>query len=384
LTAREALVKLGSLTRERFWLRSVVMVLSFLGVAQAKAAQARFDVDFTTSFQRTNGWVAGDGAISVPLSDGRVLWLFGDSHLDDLDSKTGTMPCLFQMRNAGLVMGRASDPSNAVTLAGKGPGFRSWFEPSTNIDEWVWPGCGFQSKSFVYVYLFALRKTAAGGMWGFESTGQDLWAKVHFPELKEISYLALPPFNGIAFGNGFVEEGKYVYAFGGKQKGIASDLFVGRFASEKPESKWEFWDGKRWSENVTNAAPVGRGASTSLHVCKLRNKYLLTTSAFSVAADQGKDIFVSTSAGPTGPFSPLKSIYTIDDRYEGHLPFFYFPVSHPELINEKHELLVTYSINGYEPAIKACVDGRAIPDHYRPKAIRVPLEVVDSSFGQSK
>jgi hypothetical protein len=37
---------------------------------------------------------------------------------------------------------------------------------------------------------------------------------------------------------------------------------------------------------------------------------------------------------------------------------------------------VTYSINGYEPCVSACVRGRAIPDHYRPKAIRVPLDQI--------
>ena len=120
------------------------------------------------------------------------------------------------------------------------------------------------------------------------------------------------------------------------------------------------------------------------HVCKLGKKWLLTTSAFSVAADQGKEIFVSTSDAPTGPFTAFKSIYSIEDRYEGHSPFFYFPISHPELINEKNELLVTYSINGYEPAVSACIDGRAIPDHYRPKAIRVPLDLINPAASHRK
>jgi hypothetical protein len=85
---------------------------------------------------------------------------------------------------------------------------------------------------------------------------------------------------------------------------------------------------------------------------------------------------MSTSGRATGPFSTLKKIYTIDDRYRGHSPFFYFPITHPEFINSKNELLVTYSINGYEPCESSCVKGRAIPDHYRPKAIRVPLELI--------
>src|SRR2546421_10345629 len=87
----------------------------------AEIALAHPDEQFNAFFCRTNGWTAGDGAITIPLSDGRVLWLFGDSHLDDLDPKTGTMPCLFQARNAGLLQ-KTNDFQNALTLAGKKPG----------------------------------------------------------------------------------------------------------------------------------------------------------------------------------------------------------------------------------------------------------------------
>src|ERR1051326_5057560 len=37
---------------------------------------ARKDTVFTEFFRRSSGWISGDGGLSVPLSDGRVLWLF--------------------------------------------------------------------------------------------------------------------------------------------------------------------------------------------------------------------------------------------------------------------------------------------------------------------
>ena len=48
-----------------------------------------------------------------------------------------------------------------------------------------------------------------------------------------------------------------------------------------------------------NVMVIAHGASTSVHVCKIRNKYLLTTSQFSVACDQGKDIYMATSSKPS-------------------------------------------------------------------------------------
>src|SRR5206468_7769310 len=111
---------------------------------------------------------------------------------------------------------RKEDLQKAQTRIGKGPGVKSWFKNSTNENEWFWPLTGFQNGDTIYVYLAALRKAAPGGAWGFESTGRDYWAKIKFPEMKEIGYVRLPAFGGITFGQGFAKEGEYIYAFGGK------------------------------------------------------------------------------------------------------------------------------------------------------------------------
>src|SRR5437764_4379336 len=100
--------------------------------------RAHKDPDFQALFSRTNGWVAGDGALSVPLPDGRTVWLFGDSHIDDFDASTGTIPCLFQARNAAFLLD-PRDLRNVTTLAGHGRGFRSWYKNSADENEWFWP-----------------------------------------------------------------------------------------------------------------------------------------------------------------------------------------------------------------------------------------------------
>jgi hypothetical protein len=349
---------------------------SWAGPAASINAGAQKDVAFTELFRRSSGWIAGDGAVTIPLSGGRVLWLFGDSHVDDLDPATGTIPCLFQTRNAAFIH-NTNDLHNVRTMIGPGPSFRSWLKNSTNESEWFWPGSGFQEGASIFVYLSALRKTTAEGAFAFESTGTDYWARIRFPEMDRIAYMPLTSFNGIVFGQGFVPEGEHLYAFGQKPRGLGSDVYVARLKKIKPEAKWDFWDGTNWNTSVASAAVIAQGRSTSVHICKINNKFLLTTSAFSVGCDQGKEIFMGTSRSPTGPFTQLKKIYTVEDTFQGHYPFFYFAVAHPEFINSRQELLVTYSINNYEPCLPACENGRAIPDHYRPKAIRVPLKLID-------
>jgi Domain of unknown function (DUF4185) len=338
---------------------------------------AHKDKAFSECFRQTNGWVAGDGAISVPLSDGRVLWLFGDSYVDQFDPKTWTLPCLFDARNAVLLQ-NTNDLMHPQTLRNAKKANRSFFQPpdAKAGEPWpcFWPGAGFQEGNTIYIYLTEMQETPQGGMWGFKAIGH-YWAKMSFPELKVTGYVKLPSFNGISFSCGFVrdEPSGLTYAFGNKQHGIGGDVYVARFPTKHPADNWSFWDGKGWTANATNAAVAAQGASTSVNICQVRNKFLLLTTAFSVACDQGREIYLSVADQPTGPFSPRKRIFTVDDTVQGHYPFFYLATAHPEFVNADG-LLITYCINGYEPCVPTCVAGRMNPDYYRPRAIRLALK----------
>jgi hypothetical protein len=334
------------------------------------------DEAFTAFFQQTNHWAAGDVATTIPLSDGRVLWLFGDSYIDQFDPASGSLPALFNARNA-VMLQNTNDPMHPQTLCRFKSGDKSFFRPpdAGQAEFWpcFWPGAGFQSDRTVYVYLTEMQKTSQGGMWGFTAVGQ-YWAKMSFPELKVTSYVKLPSFNGIFAWCGFVSDqhSGFTYAYGDKHHSIGSDVFVARFPTKRPESSWTFWDGNGWNASATNAGVIAQGASISVNVCKVRDKFLLVTTEFSVACDQGREIYLLTSDHPTGPFSRRKMIFTVDDAVSGHHPFFYSAVSHPEFINSDG-LLITYCINGYEPCVPTSVHGRMIPDYYRPRAIRLPL-----------
>ena len=337
---------------------------------------AHKDSAFTAFFRQTNQWCAGDVSTSVPLSDGRVLWFFGDSYINRFDPATGTLPCVFNVRNAVLVQ-NTNDLMHPQTLAHFGAEDQSFFRPpdagNTNFWPCFWPDNGFQNGNTIYVHLAEIDKTPEGGMWGFKNIGQSL-VEMSFPDLKVTRYVKLPSFNGIQFSCGFVtdDQSGFTYVFGDKHRGIGCTIYVARFQTTNPETNWTFWDGKSWSDNVTNVAIIGQGASVSVKVCKVKNKYLLVTTAFSVACDQGRDIFVMSSDRPTGPFTRRQKIFSVDDVVDGHYPFFYCAVPHPEFI-DTNGILITYSINGYAPCLPTCVNDRMNPDYYRPRAIRLPL-----------
>jgi hypothetical protein len=341
------------------------------------------DTTVTNFFRRESGLIAADNAISVPLSNGKVFWNFGDSYIDTYQPATGTVPCLFQVRNAAIVQPYDDwNWTHSQTLIGTNTtGVKSLFKNSTDEKYFMWPGAGFQHKDTMYMYCTSLVQFG-NGAFDFKQHGNDLWAKVTVPGMKVVKYTSLPAFDTINFGCGYVkDEGSdMMYAFGYKPDFIESNVFVARFSLKDPNTNWTFWNGQRWDKEVKHAKPITRGASNSVYVCKVRNKYVLVTSEFSVACDMGKKIYVATSDHPTGPFTQRKEIYSIDDREQGHSPFFYSVFPHPEYINEKNELLITYCINGYEKCVPFCKDGKANPDYYRAKAIRVPLEVIDEGL----
>ena len=75
-----------------------------------------FDSTFTGYFRlNSGGWTAGDATLSVPLPDKRVIWLFGDSYIADVDTSNNTLPCLFQVRNCMMVQD-SIDPGHFKTI----------------------------------------------------------------------------------------------------------------------------------------------------------------------------------------------------------------------------------------------------------------------------
>ncbi len=332
----------------------------------------------TQFFQRSSGWIASDGALSVPLSDGRTLWLMGDSHIDDYDETTGTIPLLFQVRNSALLQPASDwDWTNTQTLVGSSTGTKkSLFKEAKNDSVWLWPGNGIQIEDTVFIYCSELTRFGSGSL-GFRNTGKEMWAKMKFPEVEVVDYQYLPDFRGVNFGVGFVaaEDKQHVYAFGQRlvPENAGSDVFVGRFRVEDPGAPWEYWDGDSWNTDIKKLSSVAQ-AAISPHVTKIGDTFLVMSTELSVGCDQGRTIFLSTGQKATGPFNEMRTLYTIDDTLQGHYPFFYSVAAHPQFLDERssENLLVTYCINGYAPCFEP-KNGRLNPNHYRPRAIRVSL-----------
>lgn len=338
------------------------------------------DTLFTGYFKRTSGWEAGDGAHSIPLKDNRSLWNFGDSNIGLYDAATNTVPCFFQVRNAGLTM-TITDPWIQTTFTGRGSP-ASYYALGTNNNYWFWPMDGYQNIDTVYIFLQRLHLTGSGNSSSFEVVDSGYIAKINFPALAVSGYSLLPEKNGIIFGKGVVTDNTtgFVYVYGIKPNTSGNDLYVARFLKSNIYMSWEYYDGNGWNTDANKAQKIYSEFTSSFNVCKIKNKFILITTEFSLGCDQGKNIYTQTSVYPYGPFLNRKDIWQLDDLLQGHYPFFYLANPHSEFDNGKNELLVTYCINGYGLCVNTCTGNRKNPDVYRPKAIRIPYKLIDNDL----
>ena len=335
----------------------------------------------TGFFNRKSGWIASDGSFSIPLTDGRVFWAMNDSYIDHLDTMAGTTPCLFQVRNAGLVQPLGNWNWTATsTRIGTSSGVPSLFKNNTDDNYLLWPTGGYQFGDTVYVYNSNIRNSNEG--LGFTRGGNDFLGKMVLPGLTVTGFDALQNFNDITFGLGFDtnEPDNYIYTWGVQGAFITSNIVVARFPKNNPRAPWSFWNGSAWDTAVSHIAPVSQGASNGVYVAKVRNKYVAVSTEFAVSCDAGTRIYVATSNSITGPFTDRKVLYTIPDNELGHTPFFYGPAIHPEYINSSNELLITYDINCYSNCLPSCINNGFNPDYYRPRGLRVPLTLIDSGI----
>ena len=333
------------------------------------------DSAFTAVFRQTSGLVASDGALSIDLGNGKSLWLMGDSYIDNFDAATGTVPCLFQVRNAGFLLDVANPAANPQTLLGSGSP-KSYFALGSDNNYWFWPGCGYRQGDTAYVYLERLHLTGGSGSFAFENVDTQYVGKVHIPTMAVAGYYTLGPQGGIHWVHGTVEDGGFRYIYGTRANGFGEDVLLSRQAAGNIYAPREYYTGSGWSNNISDVQKLKDEFTSSFHVSKVNGKYVMLTTEFSVDCNQGKEIYSYTASAPQGPFGNKKTVWKVDDLKDGNYPFFYLAYAHPEYDNGKSELVISYCINGYGSCVSGCVNGRKDPDIYRPRVVRVPFGVM--------
>jgi len=293
-------------------------------------------------------WRGADGASSVDLENGKVLWLFSDSFIcsdSSMSRKNSKM-----IRNSIAIQ----DGYNLKTAPIKfywdesKKKRQAFFHIPGNF--WFWTGHGVMIKDKLIIFLLKEHSIKTGI--GFESFG---WHAVLIsnpdeePSRWKMQYIEGPETFGYIVGSAAVlKDEKYLYAFGAAEPAThevyllrwkLNEAYTGNI--ENPE----WWINGKWSERKTmNPIPeplfIG-GTEYSVHYDKSLKKFIQIQS---FGFGEGK-IGIRMSDSLNGKWTEPFMFCTPD--YRGvKKPFMYAAKAHPELTG--NGIYITYNVNSFD------------------------------------
>jgi hypothetical protein len=302
------------------------------------------------------GWAAADGTGSVALGDGRTLWLFGDTLVrtpaGGLDFVRNSAVLQDGRRATTLLSGTAADPD-------------SLFAPTAR-DEWYWPAAGIADGDDLLVFAERMHETTTGAPgWNFTSRGTDI-VRLDPDDLSVRGRVSLPTSGDTDWGTALVAAGAHTYVYGFKGgDGFDRHAVVARGRTgHLDDEPLEYWDGRHWSANEADAAPIADGVSNAFSVLRLPDgRYAMVSQELFF----GTRLQASTAPTPHGPWSAWHTIDQGPAKREGTIS--YNALVHPEATADG-TLLVSWNRNRAD----ASIPGADQLDDYRPVFRAVDLD----------
>ena len=343
-------VRLG----ESGWL--LLLLLSVLvqppsGHAQCKAA-------FPLEPGKAMGWQGGDAAYSIPLPDGRDVWIFGDTLYGPERAVTGHDPrqvhnslgvstCAHGNWNLDYVIKRAADGSA-----------ESFFSPA-DPKHWYWALDGFYANGDLWVTLLCIRHPAQAQPWAmdFETCGSDLAQISHLdrdPQQWQVTIRPLVADGVHAYPSAaaVVHDG-YAYVFALYEQGsrplLATRIPLAKLTEPAANLEYLAKDGdwKRGFEPPL-AKEVMTHGSTELSVRYHPALHQWTAVMFDPDLFSDK-VMLRHAPSLTGPWSEGDVIYRVPEMQAGPKRdknvFCYAGKEHPELEKGARDIVFTYVCN---------------------------------------
>lgn len=355
------------------------MMAFFLMIAVG-SVHAECDAAFPLQSGKPLSWQGADAAYSVPLPDGRDVWIFGDTLYGPERRVVGQTP---QMVHNSLGISTCKDSQwhlQYVVKHDASGNAQSYFSPA-GPTHWYWAMDGFYANGDLWVTLLCIRhasKRAPGGF-DFETCGSDLAQVSNLerdPQQWKVTIHKLVPDGVGAYPSAaaVVNDG-YAYLFASYETGTRP-LLVTRIPLEKlaePAANLQYLaaDGT-WKSGFdpAKAKVVMQHGNTELSV-----RYHPTLKKWLAVmvdpASFSSKIIVRTAPDLTGPWTEGEVIYEIPEMQPGPKRdknvFCYAGKEHSEL-ETGSDLLFTYACN--------TMDVSELPTHrdiYHPQVVRHPL-----------
>ena len=288
-------------------------------------------------------WQAGDIGASGRLSDGRIVWLFGDT----------VRPTMQPALVANSMLVTSGKCVSQLLDAESGP-----VVPDVSSTTVRWPMSvvvGRQQGRDVIIVFCSRIDRGTSGSFGFTFLGTSVAVfsvdDGEAPQLERVVDVTPDSRDQgqVNWGSAATAHGQWLYVFGtrltGRQYEFGRELYVARVPIADPGHRkgWRFWGGQAWQSDVARAKPVlpsEGGVSQTLSVDRVGGGFVAVSK---LDGDIANFVYKWTAPEAWGPWSPVKEVKApggLDsDSYE------YAPLAHPEVSLASGRLLVSISRN---------------------------------------
>ena len=354
-----------------------------LFTAHARASSLPCNAAFAPQVGDKFGWQGADAAYSIPLPDGRDVWIFGDTLYGSHRVVRGNDP---QMVHNSLGISTCTDGhwNLRYILRHDADGHPTSFFSPTNPGHWYWALDGFYANGDLWVTLLCVRKSAKPAPAGldFETCGSDLAQVSHLdraPEHWQVTIHPLVPDGVDAYPSATtVVHNGYAYLFALYEKGTRP-LLVTRIpltGLDNPATHLEYlgnddawhsgFDPARAKEVMPQGSP-----ELSIRYHPALKQWFAVSFAPGMFSDR---IILRTAPTLTGPWTAARNattLYYVPEMQPGPSHgkniFCYAGKEHPEL-ETPGNIVFTYVCNTLSPP-----ELTTHPNIYLPQVIRVPL-----------
>ena len=338
-----------------------------LAQAPATAVTVTPDAAFQAMFESygndntlLDDWTGADGALSVLLPDGRVVWDFSDTFLGRVNSDNSRPPGQPFINNSMIVQ-----ESGALVQTLHGGTAQSPTSLIIPVDQnaWYWVGDMTVEADRLRVFVMEFIRTGPGPF-DFQWVGNAI-ASFVLPDLTLEDVVPTHGENNVMYGAALLEEDGYTYIYGTEDvSGTEKYLHIARATAGDLFGAWEFYTGTAWSSDPTASARLLRGVGNGFGVTKVGNRFVLFT--MDTLVPFSAELLMYSSNNPEGPFANKTHVYSTPESRNGL--FTYDAHVHPEFTDAQGRLLVSYDVNTFHAH-----DLLSDVDSYRPRFIRVKI-----------
>lgn len=348
-------------------------------VAWATGPDASCTPSFPLQSGVAQGWQGADVGYSIPLPDGRDLWIFGDTLYGKHRVVHGDIPDMVHS-SLGISTCKAGKWNVSYYIRRDAKGQLVSFFHEQHPNTYYWAMGGFHAGSDVWITLLCVRPAPAEtAALGFATCGTDL-ARLSDPgpdPLKwKVKYFPLVPDGAKAYPSATsLVTGSYAEIFALYEAGtrplLASRIPLSGLRNPKANLEYLARNGK-WQKGFQppNALEVMKHGSPELSIRYHPELHKWIAIMFQPEGFS-RNILLRTAPTPTGPWTNGQVIYKVpemDPKSSGYDKdtFCYAGKEHPEF--EHGDLVFTYACNTF--SVPKLATNLSI---YFPRTVRMPM-----------